>query len=51
VVQHVEDGIEDGHEAAFQTEPPKHQYRCFLKSFAEGVPRVPAGGEAGAPCE
>lgn len=51
VVQHPEDGIEDGHEAAFQTEPPKHQYRCFLKSFAQGVPRVPAGAGADVPCE
>jgi pimeloyl-ACP methyl ester carboxylesterase len=40
VTQHPEDGIEDGHEAAFQTEPPKVEYRCFLKSFAAGAPVV-----------
>jgi pimeloyl-ACP methyl ester carboxylesterase len=37
VVQHAEDGIEDGHEVFFQTEPPKNQYRCFLKTFAAGA--------------
>jgi hypothetical protein len=36
LVQHPEDGIEDGHEVVFQTEPPKTQYRCFLKTFAAG---------------
>jgi hypothetical protein len=30
VVQHPADGIEDGHEALFQTETPKRQLRCFL---------------------
>src|SRR5205807_10298026 len=40
VVQHPEDGIEDGHEVAFQTEAPQHQYRCFLQSFAKGTPKV-----------
>jgi hypothetical protein len=42
VVQHPEDGVEDGHEVVFQTEPPKCQYRSFLESFAAGLPRVPA---------
>src|SRR5262249_9752046 len=32
VVQHQEDGIEDGHEVLFQTDGPKHQYQCFLSS-------------------
>jgi len=42
VVQHPEDGVEDGHEVVFQTEPPKLQYRCFLETFAAGLtPRVP----------
>lgn len=51
VVQHPEDGIEDGHEVVFQTGAPKHQYRCFLQTLASGVPRVPApGGELDA-CE
>jgi hypothetical protein len=50
VVQHPEDGIEDGHEVMFQTEPPKHQYRCFLSSWLKGVPQVPPDGAADAPC-
>lgn len=49
VVQHPEDGIEDGHEVMFQTAPPQLQYRCFLESLASGVPRVPASD--GASCE
>ena len=45
VVQHPEDGVEDGHEVVFQTEPPKSQYRCFLETFAAGLPpRVPEAG-------
>ncbi len=51
VTQHPEDGIADGHEVAFQTEAPQHQYRCFLLSLARGAPRVPAGGPAASPCE
>jgi hypothetical protein len=51
VVQHRGDGIEDGHEVVFQTEPPKHQYRCFLASLLTGTPRVPAPGPADAACE
>lgn len=44
VVQHAEDGVEDGHEVAFQLEAPKRQYRCFLETWrAAGVPRVTAG--------
>ncbi len=38
VTQHPEDGVEDGHEAAFQTELPKAQYRCFLAALAQGAP-------------
>ncbi len=42
VVQHLEDGIEDGHETVFQTEGPKVQYVEFLRSLrAEEVPTVP----------
>ena len=41
VVQHAEDGVEDGHETIFQSEAPKHQYRCFLQSLVKGAPRVP----------
>ena len=48
VVQHREDGVEDGHEVVFQTEPPKQQYRCFLETWAAGgAPTVVAPG---APC-
>jgi hypothetical protein len=46
VVQHPEDGIEDGHEVMFQTEAPKHEYRCFLASFLEGTPTVIEGAGA-----
>ncbi len=43
VTQHLEDGVEDGHEVVFQTEGPKHQYRCFLDDFAnDRDPVVPA---------
>jgi hypothetical protein len=50
VVQHPEDGVEDGHEVTFQTDAPKHEYRCFLATFASGTPRVPRGGSLDAPC-
>lgn len=50
VIQHPEDGIEDGHEVVFQTESPKHQYRCFLESLKEGTPEVPPAGAAADPC-
>jgi hypothetical protein len=51
VVQHPGDMIEDGHEVVFQTDPPKHQYRCFLASWLAGqVPRVPSDGNADDPC-
>ncbi len=47
VVQHPEDGIEDGHEVVFQTEAPKAEYRCFLQTLAAGeTPMVPADGAA-----
>lgn len=45
VVQHLGDGIEDGHEVVFQTDPPKHQYRCFLQTFLAGLPFVPVPDE------
>lgn len=42
LIQHPEDGIEDGHEILFQAASPKHQYRCFLETFArDQVPVVP----------
>ncbi len=51
VTQHLEDGIEDGHEVVFQTEGPKHAYRCFLEGLARGAPRVPSAGRAADPCD
>ncbi len=50
LVQHPGDGIEDAHEVIFQTEAPKHQYRCFLKSWLRGTPQVPPDGAADAGC-
>lgn len=42
VVQHVEDGVEDGHEVMFQLEAAKAQYRRFLETLAAGgMPEVP----------
>ena len=47
VVQHAEDGIEDGHEIIFQSDAAKAQYRCFLETLGrDEVPTVPAVGEA-----
>ncbi|MBL8953748.1 MAG: hypothetical protein JNK82_23435 [Myxococcaceae bacterium] len=40
VVQHQADAIRDGHEVVFQTEPPKRQYRKFLRTFLTGTPVV-----------
>jgi len=50
VVQHLEDGIEDGHEVVFQTDAPKHQYQCFLASWLAGAPSVPPDAARDAPC-
>nr|HEX4315871.1 hypothetical protein [Kofleriaceae bacterium] len=50
VVQHPADAIEDGHEVVFQTEAPKHQYRCFLASWLHGTPTVPPDGAEDDPC-
>ena len=51
VVQHPEGPVEDGHEVVFQTDPPKHQYRCFLQTLAAGgVPVVPIPGGVGDAC-
>jgi hypothetical protein len=51
LTQHMEDGIEDGHEVVFQTDPPKHEYQCFLASWlATGTPSVPTDGSRDAPC-
>ncbi|HTR53459.1 MAG TPA: hypothetical protein VMJ10_22355, partial [Kofleriaceae bacterium] len=51
VTQHMSDGIEDGHEVMFQTDPPKHEYQCMLASWlATGVPSVPTDASRDAPC-
>jgi hypothetical protein len=41
VAQHLDDGIEDGHEAMWQTEPPRAQFRCFLDTMMDDRPVVP----------
>lgn len=41
VVQHLEDGIEDGHEVLFQLDLPRQQVRGFLEGLAGGqAPQV-----------
>lgn len=51
VVQHPSDGIEDGHEMVFQTDPPKREYRCFLQTWSAGqTPLVPLPGDVDGPC-
>ncbi|MBI4954866.1 MAG: hypothetical protein HY908_22785 [Myxococcales bacterium] len=44
VRQHLEDGVEDGHEVMYQTAAPKHEYRCLLRSFAAGETPVVVDG-------
>jgi hypothetical protein len=52
VVQHPSDGVEDGHEVVFQTDPPKREYRCFLQTWASGAkPVVPTPGGVNDPCQ
>jgi hypothetical protein len=42
LVQHPEDGIEDGHEVAFQVAAAKDEWRTFLATLAQGgAPTVP----------
>lgn len=50
VVQHPQDMYEDGHEVVFQSDAPKHQYRCFLQTWLTGIPTVFPGAAADAPC-
>ena len=51
VTQHMEDGVEDGHEVLFQEDVPKHEYQCFLASWlATGVPSIPTDAARDAPC-
>ena len=37
----------------FQTDPPKHEYMCFLKTWAAGqTPLLPTwGGTVNGPCQ
>lgn len=41
VIQHAEDGVEDGHEVVFQTAAPKRQIQAFLTGLADGGPTMP----------
>ena len=50
VVQHRGGTVEDGHEVMFQTEAPKHQFRCFLKTWLAGTPVVVGDGAEDDPC-
>jgi hypothetical protein len=51
LVQFPEDGIEDGHEVVFQSDAPKHLYRCFLQDFANGlIPTIRPPAAADATC-
>jgi hypothetical protein len=51
VLQHPADGIEDGHEIVFQTDPPKREYRCFLQTWIAGqTPLVPRPGQVDGAC-
>ena len=52
VIQHPSDGIEDGHEMVFQTDPPKREYRCFLQTWLAGqTPLLPVPGDIDGPCQ
>jgi hypothetical protein len=52
VIQHPSDGIEDGHEMVFQTDPPKREYRCFLQTWIAGqTPLVPLPADVDGPCQ
>jgi hypothetical protein len=52
VIQHPSDGLEDGHEMVFQTDPPKREYRCFLQTWAAGqTPLLPVPGDIDGPCQ
>jgi len=50
VVQHAEDGVEDGHEVMFQLAAPKRQIACFLADFVAGVAAGVPDGAPGSPC-
>jgi len=50
VLQHLEDGLEDGHEVLYQNDAPKHQVQCFLAGWLAGAPSVPVAADRDAPC-
>lgn len=50
VAQHLEDGIEDGHEVMWQSEAPRAQIRCFLASFDDDAPTVASLSAAPTEC-
>ncbi len=43
VVQHFEDGVEDGHEIMWQLPEAQTQYRCFLRGLLRGMPEIVDG--------
>jgi hypothetical protein len=43
VTQHIEDGVEDGHEIMWQLPEAHTQVRCFLRSFLVGAPVIVDG--------
>lgn len=47
VRQYLGDAIEDGHEAVFQTLPPRRDLACFLGSWLRGAASVPADDAVG----
>ncbi|MBX7191758.1 MAG: hypothetical protein K1X94_06860 [Sandaracinaceae bacterium] len=51
VAQHPDDGIEDGHETMWQTEPPRAQFRCFLHTMSDAAPTVADPSALPAGCE
>ncbi len=52
VVQHREDGVEGGHEVAYQKPIARWQVRCFLQTLVEeGVGVVGRSGQADDPCD
>ncbi len=50
LLQLAEDGVEDGHEVAFQVPSARHQVRCFLEGLVDGIPLVPLPADEGSPC-
>jgi len=52
VVQYPEDGLQDGHEVAFQTEAPQRAVRCLLEALAAVEdPLIVEGGTWDEACE